>query len=98
MPYHICIPRNEDGRDVVVGDNRGNHEQMTWGRKVLRGEIVPRRVQGVDITRHGHTPVTDVRKIGNRNFVDAGADMGKRVTVRNIAELVSEYQDFAALA
>jgi len=39
-----------------------------------------------------------MRKIGNRNFVDAGADMGKRVTVRNIAELVSEYQDFAALA
>lgn len=71
---------------------------MMWGRKVPRGEIDPRG----NARRRYHpawtSPVTDIRKIRDRNFVNADAGMGERLTVRNIAELVSEYQDFAALA
>jgi len=73
-------------------------QQMMWGRKVLMGNTDPRPVQGIDITLHGHTPVSNIRRVGNRYFLDTGAGVGEHLTVRKIAELVSEYRDFAALA
>lgn len=73
-------------------------QQMMWGRKVLRGEVEPRPVTGVDITLHGHTPIPQMRRIGNRYFIDTGAGDGDQLTVQNVAKLVSEYKDFAALA
>lgn len=82
---------------AMISDN-GCFQQMMWGRKVLKGEVDPRPVKGVDITLHGHTPIPHVRNVGNRYFLDTGAGMGDRLTVRNIAELVSEYRDLAALA
>ncbi|WP_189587099.1 metallophosphoesterase [Litorimonas cladophorae] len=74
------------------------HQQMMWGRKVLRGDVDPRPVIGVDITLHGHTPVPKMRRIGNRYFLDTGAGDGDKLTVMNIATLVQGYRDFAALA
>lgn len=72
-------------------------QQMMWGRKVLRGEGDLRPVTGVDITVHGHTPISQTRRIGNRYFIDTGAGIGERLTLRNIAELVSEYKAFQSL-
>lgn len=70
-------------------------QQMMWGRKVLRSEVDPKPVTGIDITIHGHTPVPKPRRIGNRHFIDTGAGDGERLTVRNLSELVQEYRDFA---
>ena len=70
-------------------------QQMVWGRRVLTGNIDPRPVDGIDVTLHGHTPVSDVRRVGNRYFVDTGAGIGERLTVKNIATLVSDYREFS---
>ena len=51
-------------------------QQMMWGRKILHGNADPRPVSGIDITLHGHTPLPDVRRVGNRYFVDTGAGIG----------------------
>ena len=72
--------------------------QMMWGRKVLRGEVDARPVAGVDITLHGHTPIPQMQRIGNRYFVDTGAGMGDSLTVKNISALVKDYRDYAAVA
>ena len=66
-----------------------------WGRKILKGEVDTRAVEGVDMTIHGHTPLPQVRRIANRYFVDTGAGDGERLTVRNIAELMKAYRDIS---
>ena len=71
---------------------------MMWGRKVLTGNVDPGPVEGVDITVHGHTPLPEMRRTGNRFFLDTGAGQGKRLTVQKIGVLVQQYRDFAALA
>ena len=63
--------------DVMINDETCS-QQMVWGRKILKGGADPRPVQGIDITLHGHTPVPDITRIGNRYFVDTGAGMGDR--------------------
>jgi len=78
--------------------DEGCFHQMMWGRKVLTGNVDPRPVEGVDITVHGHTPLPEMRRIGNRFFLDTGAGQGKRLTVQKIGFLVQQYRDFAALA
>lgn len=70
------------------------HQQMMWGRKVLRGDIDSKPVTGVYITVHGHTPVSQIKRIGNRYFIDTGAGDGDRLTVRNLSELVEDYKRF----
>lgn len=72
------------------------YQQMMWGRKVLRGEVDPGLVKGVDFTVHGHTPIPRPRRIENRFFIDTGAGDGDRLTVRNVAQLFQEYSDFKA--
>lgn len=74
------------------------HKQMMWGRTVLRGEGDLSVVKGVDFTVHGHTPIPQPRRIGNRYFLDTGAGDGERLTVRNLAELFQEYSDYKAFA
>jgi len=74
------------------------YQHMMWGRKVLRGEVDPRPVKGVDITVHGHTPIAEVRRIGNRYFIDTGAGIGAYLTFRNMETLLREYRTFAALS
>lgn len=89
-------PSGFDWTEMI--NDKNCFQQMMWGRKVLRGEVDARPVTGVDITLHGHTPVPKIRRIGNRYFLDTGAGMGDHLTVQNIARLISEYRDFAALA
>lgn len=72
-----------------------HHQRMMWGRKILKGEVDTRAVEGVDMTIHGHTPLPQVRRIANRYFVDTGAGDGERLTVRNIAELMKAYRDIS---
>lgn len=74
------------------------HQQMMWGRKVLRGQVNSGLVNGVDITVHGHTPVPQVRRIGNRHFIDTGAGVGEYLTVLNIADMVANYREFSRFA
>jgi len=82
--------------DKMISDSNC-FQQMMWGRKLLRGEVDTRPVKGVDITVHGHTPVPNVRRIGNRHFIDTGAGIGDYLTVRNMENLFREYRDYAAL-
>lgn len=101
-----------EGSDYVVGichaetcgtdwsvmiDDVSCHQQMMWGRKVLKGEGDLGVVKAVDITIHGHTPIGQIRRIDNRYFIDTGAGIGDYLTVRNIKELVQDYRDFSAL-
>ncbi len=74
------------------------YQQMMWGRKVLRGDVNLGVVDGVDLTVHGHTPIPQPRRIGNRFFLDTGAGDGGRLTVRNVDQLFQEYSDFKAFA
>jgi len=69
-----------------------------WGRTVLRGEGDLKAVNGVDFTVHGHTPIPQPRRIGNRYFLDTGAGDGDRLTVRSLDQLFQEYSDFKAFA
>lgn len=76
----------------------GRYQQMMWGRTILRGEGDLEDVSGVDFTVHGHTPIPQPRRIGNRYFLDTGAGDGDRLTVRSLDQLFQEYTDFKAFA
>ena len=77
-------------------DDPDCYQQMMWGRKILRDEVDPGFVQGVDFTVHGHTPIPQPRRVENRFFLDTGAGDGGRLTVRNVGQLFQEYSDFKA--
>lgn len=96
--FHVGICHAEpSGRDWqrMIKDP-ACYKQMMWGRTVLRGEGYLGLVDGVDFTVHGHTPVPQPRRVGNRFFLDTGAGDGERLTVRNVAQLFQEYSDYRA--
>ncbi len=90
----ICHAEPSGHNWTVMVNDPDCYQQMMWGRKVLRGDVDPKPVTGVDITVHGHTPVPRMQRIGNRFFIDTGAGDGDRLTVRKLSDLVQEYRDF----
>jgi serine/threonine protein phosphatase 1 len=79
--------------DKVIKDPDSS-KQMMWGRTVLRGEGDLGLVKGIDFTVHGHTPVSQPRRIGNRYFLDTGAGDGDSLTVKRLDKLFEEYSDY----
>lgn len=77
--------------------NPESAQPMMWGRRVLRSGY-RKRVKGVDITIHGHTPLDEPRWVANRYFIDTGAGNGDRLTLRNVADIHADYKRMKAAA
>jgi len=89
-------PSGRDWNKMIRDQAR--FKQMMWGRTVLRGEGDLGPVDGVDFTVHGHTPLPQPRRVGNRFFLDTGAGDGGKLTVRNLKQLFDEYSDYKVFA
>ena len=91
-PYSVGICHAEpDGQDWIISrENTRSESVMLWGRRVLRGET-DYNVEGIDITIHGHTPLDAPKWVGNRYFMDTGAWETGNLTLRNIADICSEF-------
>lgn len=58
----------------------GFEERLIWSRAKIQKKDV-RRVQGVDFTVHGHTPLKHVVGLGNSLFIDTGAVYSGKLTL-----------------
>lgn len=95
---HASVPEDfstwQDFIEMLTPDNKGLKFNVVWDRNFVEYshcDDYQTPLYGVDFTIHGHTPVREPLKVGNRWHIDTGLVYGKHLT---IAEVVGQSLKF----
>lgn len=98
LPYviELNLPQNIEHKKIVVCHTDYPEDSYEYGKPVDKFDIVWSRdrinnhsevvVEGADLFIHGHTPLKEVAKYGNRLYIDTGAVFGGKLTIIQVNE------------
>lgn len=98
LPYiiELNLPQNTEYKKIVVCHTDYPEDIYEYGKLVDKFDIVWSRdridkqlktiVKGADLFIHGHTPLKEVCKLGNRLYIDTGAVFGGKLTIVQVNE------------
>lgn len=98
LPYviELNLPQNIEHKKIVVCHTDYPEDSYEYGKPVDKFDIVWSRdrinnhsevvVKGADLFIHGHTPLKEVAKYGNRLYIDTGAVFGGKLTIIQVNE------------
>lgn len=98
LPYviELDLPQNKENKKIIVCHSDYPEDTYEYGKEIDEFSLVWSRdridnhdktvVKGADLFIHGHTPLKDVYKLGNRLYIDTGAVFGGKLTIVQVNE------------